>query len=216
MNEAKFRSALTSAADAPTDDPNQLWQTLRRQMERIQAAQSGAVDPAALKKRLADRAKVLRGRVERDLLQGESLAFLAFTKGTGRYGIPIADIIEIQPFEQYSVVPGTPPFISGVIHWRGEILSLLDLDKLFGLRTLGITDVRACVIVEVGSWRIGVLAFQIEELCTVPISRIRSAPDLSAEIPSEWIVGVYDENRLILRLGSLLQDPRIEGWMEVR
>ena len=135
--------------------------------------------------------------------------FLAFNKGGQRYGIAISEIVEVQPFEQYTPVPGAPPFIPGVIHWRGAIISLLDLGQLAGIRESGLVDVRAFVLVESAGRRLGVLAGEVDELYSVPLEELKSPPELAAHVPPEWIVGVHDENRLVLRMDVILRDPRL-------
>ena len=201
--------AIAADEPRPAGADAGVWQRLRKQMERIRTAETGRLDPAALAGKLAERARVLRGRIERSEAPGEQLSFLAFNKGGRRYGIAISEIVEVQPFEQYTPVPGAPPFIPGVIHWRGAIISLLDLGQLAGIRESGLVDVRAFVLVESAGRRLGVLAGEVDELYSVPLEELKSPPELAAHVPPEWIVGVHDENRLVLRMDVILRDPRL-------
>ena len=168
----------------------------------------------ALARKLANRARLLRGRIGAGEPTGPQVSFLAFCHGAQRYGIPISDIVEVQPLSDYTPVPGAPRFIPGVIHWRGTILSLVDLVKLFGIADSGLIDERAYVVVEAAGRRVGILAGDVEELCTAPLDQVKSAPQLPTEVPPEWVVGVYDENRLILRIAQIVQDERLANWRE--
>lgn len=193
-------------------ESDDLWSRLRQSMERLAAAGNQKSDPVALAGRLEARAKRLRGRMTSDQSAEVPLVFLAFHKGPQRFGLPVSEVLEVQALEHFSPVPGTPSFILGVVHWRGAILSLLDLGKLFGIPELGIADVHTCVIVETAGHRIAVVAHVVEEILAVPRSELKSAPDLPGNISPEWVVGVHDDNRLILRTDQILQDARLVEW----
>jgi purine-binding chemotaxis protein CheW len=185
---------------------------LRQRVEEMRCVDASRGAPEALAKRLADRAKMLRGQIGKRETTGPLIAFVAFAHGPQRYGIAVSEVIEVQPLIDYTPVPGTPPFIPGVIHWRGAIISLVDLVRLFGIAEPGLIDENACLIVEAAGRRMGVLAGEVEELYTTPLEKVKSAPELPAEVPPEWVVGVYDENRLILRIEQILQDERLVNW----
>ena len=114
-----------------------IWDRLHKQIEQLNAAQSGRPDPEALATKLADRGKALRQRMSAESPVGARMSFLGFRKGPQRYGIPIEDVIEVQALEHFSPVPNAPAFVSGVIHCRGAILSLFDLGMLFGISGSG-------------------------------------------------------------------------------
>lgn len=189
--------------------PDDVWNRLHEQMEQMNAALSGRADPQALAAKLAQRAATLRQQVSTDSPGSTLLTFVAFRKGPQRYGIPITEIVEVRALDHFSPVPGAPPFIPGVIHWRGAILSLLDLSVLFGIPETGLADLHTCIIVEAAGRRVAVVAGEIEELYSVADTQVKRAPELSAEISAEWIQGVYDENRLILRIGQILRDEQL-------
>lgn len=187
---------------------------MRESMERLAAAGQRRADPRALAEKLAARAKQLRGRMINAEPAAAPLLFLAFNKGKQRYGIPASDVIEVQAMDQFCPVPGTPPFIAGVTHWRGDVLSLLDLSKLFGIPESGLADIHVCLIVEAAGRRVAVVALEVEEIFAVPRSDIKPTPDLPGSIPAEWVLGVHDDNRLILRMDQILQDARLVDWRQ--
>jgi purine-binding chemotaxis protein CheW len=202
------------AEHQPRTEAPDVFDRIRQSLQEMHAKDRGKVDPEALAGKLADRARMLRGRAGKAEGRGPRISFLAFSHGPHRYGIPLSDVIEVQPLRDYTPVPGAPPFIPGVIHWRGAILSLVDLVRLFGLGESGLVDERACVIVESAGRRIGILAAEVEELHTVGLDQVRPAPDLAAGVPPEWALGIHDENRLILQMEHNLQDERLADWRD--
>jgi purine-binding chemotaxis protein CheW len=191
-----------------------VFDRVRQRIDAMRGADRGQADPEALAGKLAERARVLRGRIGTAEPAGPQISLLTFCHGPQRYGIPISDIIEVQPLRDYTPVPGAPRFIPGVIHWRGAILSLVDLVKLFGIAESGLVDERSCVVVEAAGRRAGILAGEVEDLVTAPLAEVKAAPELPADVPPEWVVGVYDANRLVLCVLQILQDQRLTNWRE--
>jgi purine-binding chemotaxis protein CheW len=213
MHHAPAERDHVAPAAAP-GDAAQLWERLRASVERLATLGQQRLAPDALAQKLAARAKQLRQRLVAKQA-GLPVVFLGFRKGRERYGIPIEDVVEVGQLEQFSPVPRTPPFIHGAVQWRGAILTLLDLGKLFALPESGIADLHVCVIVEAAGRRVAVGAGQMEEIFSVPQEQVKPAPELPGQIPSEWVRGVHDDNRLILNMERLLQDERLVNWRGV-
>lgn len=200
--------------DEPTPQAasSDVWQRLREHLEALGSAKPGVTDPKGLAQRLANRAKTLRQRMERPRAEGTQLTFLAFNKQQERYGIPLDDVIAVEALEHFTPVPNAPSFIRGVTPWRGSILSLLDLGRFFGRPESGIADLRGCVVVEAANRRVAVVAHEVEEIISMLETELAAAPDLPGEMAPDWVLGVHDENRLILKMNAILQDPRLVEW----
>ena len=193
--------------DLPADD-RAVWERLRESMDRLDASLQRGSDPAALALKLANRAKLLRGRLATKAEQ-PTTAFLTFNSGHERFGVLVGDVVEIQALDHYSPVPKTPPFIVGVIPWRGAILTLIDLGRLFGIPESGIADYHVCIIVEAAGKRIALVAREVEDILGIPAAEIKPTPDLPGQAPAEWVAGVHDGNRLLLSLERIMQDEKL-------
>jgi len=136
---------------------------------------------------------------------GPQVTFLAFNKQRERYGILLDEVAAVESLDHFTPVPNAPAYIRGVTPWRGAILSLLDLGRLFGRSESGIADLRACVIVEAAGRRLAVVAHEVEEILSVPTSELTAIPELPNEIAPEWVVGLHDENRLILKMAAITE-----------
>lgn len=201
-------------ARQPLEKEGDLWARVRESLERLAAIRDKQADPAVLAEKRAARAKQWRSRVTTAVSSETPLVHLAFRKGDQRYAVPVENVIEIQALDQFSPVPGTPPFIPGVIHWRGDVLCLLDIGKLFAIPESGIADTQVCLIVEAAGHRLAIVALEIEEIYSVFRSEIKPSPALPDNIPAEWIIGVHDDNRVILQLDNLVQDARFVNWRQ--
>lgn len=182
-----------------------IWQRLQAQMDQLQAEKTGLSNSAELEQRLTERAKLLRQKMERPGLGEARVSFLAFRKHQERYGILLDEVAAVESLDFFTPVPEAPNYIRGVTPWRGFIVSLLDLGHLFGRPEAGITDLKATVIVESAGRRLAVVASQVEEIFAVPESELKPMPDLPANIHPEWVHGVYDQNRLILKMSEIIR-----------
>jgi purine-binding chemotaxis protein CheW len=200
---------MHSPSERSKDD---LWSRLHESIDRLAETGRQYRSPEAVARRLEARAKQLRHRPDAAQSAEESVAIVAFHKGGQRYGIPVEDVLEVQSLEQYSSVPGTPPFLPGVVHWRGQVLALLDLGKLMKIAEPGLSDIHVCLIVETGPVRIAVVALDVEDLLMVPQSSLKPPPNLPTNMPSDWLLGVYENHRMILRMKRILQDPSLAEW----
>ena len=177
-----------------------VWDRLRERMSEIHSRDL-RTDPALLAEKLETRARNLRSRLQSDTPRGPVLSFLAFQKGTQRFGIPISQVLEVLSLDHVSPVPWTPDFVCGAIHWRGAIVALLDLVRLFGIAESGIADAHDAL-----------LSGSIDEIYSVPLSDLRPPPELPGDVSSEWLIGVHHETRLILDMDQILQDVRLTEW----
>lgn len=184
-----------------TADP--LWQQLD---ERLAAVKQNKSDPALLNQKLADRARLLRARMSGSVSTEANIVLLAFSKGVQRFGIPIDAVLEVQALDHLSPVPRTPPFILGVVHWRGAILALLDIGTLMGVAESGIADVHLAIVIEAAGRRLAVAALEVEDILQVPVSQVRPAPTLVGGIPPEWVIGVCAQDRIVLKMDAIVQD----------
>ena len=193
----------------PPQTPDRIWDRLQASLERLVQAGRQTADPVLLAERLAARATILRGRSAGADSVESALTVVAFSKGSQRYAIPLDEVLEVQPLDHFTPVPKAPPFLPGVVHWRGAILTLLDLGALFGFPESGLADVHVYLVVESAGRRIAIVGCDVDEIYTVPMRQLKAPPSLPGNIPPEWVLGVYDYNRLVVRMEKVLQDSRL-------
>jgi purine-binding chemotaxis protein CheW len=87
---------------------------------------------------------------------------LCFSLGEEYYGVDLRSVKEVIRLCSVTRVPNTPPFVSGVFNLRGEIISLLDLRHLLGLKTSEKKQDSRIVITDISGEPIGILVDRIE------------------------------------------------------
>lgn len=65
------------------------------------------------------------------------LELLEFTVGTQHYGINVAKINELCPYQEPTMVPNSHEYIEGIFMPRERIITVIDLAKALGVQTIG-------------------------------------------------------------------------------
>jgi purine-binding chemotaxis protein CheW len=93
---------------------------------------------------------------------GDLLQLLVFQLGGERFGIEMAQVLEIYPTQPITAVPRTPAFVIGIFSARGRFLSLANLLTLLGYPGGDIAPHSQIIVVSVNDLEIAFLADNIE------------------------------------------------------
>lgn len=112
----------------------------------------------------------------------------ASTPSQGFYGLRAAGVESIVALQDITFLPGTPPWILGVVNVRGEIESVLDLKAVLGLGRAEITTHSRLLIAQDGELRSGLLVDQVVDITEIALNAISPPPT-----PLEGGKGIYVE-----------------------
>lgn len=133
---------------------------------------------------------------EDDLLQ-----FLSFIVDDEEYALELNEIIEVIKMREATDVPNTPSFIVGIISLRGEIISMMNLQKRLGLKDGNVSPATRIVITSYLETKMGFIVDKILGVIKVNPKAIEPPPPIQAGIAIEFIRGVvHHKNRLIILL----------------
>ena len=60
------------------------------------------------------------------------MLLLTFTAGANRYAIDVARVVELVPRVELRSIPHAPPFLAGLLGYRGKVVPVIDLGLLLG------------------------------------------------------------------------------------
>lgn len=137
------------------------------------------------------------------------VGLVAFQLGPEWFGLPVGHARAVLYRPAVTPVPGTPPFVAGVVNLRGEILGVLDLAVLFGLHRPRNAYAFA-VVASAEGVEAAVLAERVEDV--VWLEAGREEPVVSTLPPEQahFFEGIYhDAGRLIsvVALPEILRHP---------
>jgi purine-binding chemotaxis protein CheW len=101
------------------------------------------------------------------MAEASEVRTLLFRVGQTVYGCEIAAVREIVPVRRATRLPGTAPYVNGLVNLRGTMLTVIDLGaRLEGDRSL--TAEGSIVIVEVGGRHLGLVVGDVMDV--VPLA----------------------------------------------
>jgi purine-binding chemotaxis protein CheW len=144
-----------------------------------------------------------------------SLELLEFRLASERYAVETRHVVEVHPLRDLTPLPGTPPFIRGIVNLRGRILPVLDLKKFFDLPEQGVTDLHRIIVVRGIDLEFGLLADVVASVRSVAVETLAPALPTLSEIATEYLMGVSDDRLVVLDLDRIFADPKIVVHDEV-
>lgn len=139
----------------------------------------------------------------------DSLELLEFGLARERYALETRHVQEVQPFRDLTPLPGTPPFLLGIVNLRGRILPVLDLKKFFELPEQGLTDLHRIIVVRGHDMEFGLLADTIIGVREIRTASLQASLPTLTGIRADYLLGVTEERLVVLAFDRILADPAI-------
>jgi purine-binding chemotaxis protein CheW len=209
VTDTRSQSALAPDSGSPS---NLEWANLHRRLDASQAALQRKLTPGPEEKRkiLRHRARLLAASSKAEATaQGSPIEIVEFVLGPERYGIESSLIREIHPLNEFTPLPCTPAFVLGLVNVRGQILSIIDIKKLFDLPEKGLTDLNKIIIVHAHSVELGILADTILGTRSIAPEELHPALPTLTGIRADYLQGITKDSLVVLDVGKILADERI-------
>lgn len=130
-----------------------------------------------------------------DETPSDEAILVVFTLADGLYGVRVDQVREITSMRDTTPVPNAPYFVDGVTNLRGQVTTVTDLRRRFGLEEAERNDNTRIIIVEPDGVPIGMVVDSVSEVLRMSAKDIEPVPDLVTEsggsgIDAEYIKGV--------------------------
>jgi purine-binding chemotaxis protein CheW len=128
------------------------------------------------------------------ITEAESTQYLTFALADEEYAIGVLRVKEIIKHEAITRVPGTPPWVRGVVNLRGGAVPVVDLAVKFGL-TERIVTPRTCIVVVETTLNgeeaiIGLMADSVSQVLDIPAAQVQTAPAFGTKVRVEYLKGM--------------------------
>ena len=187
------------------------WAEVHRHLEATSAAMERVITPGIddKKRLLKARAKKLSQEAIQVNAGQQCIEIVEFQLAGEKYGIEASNVREVYPLKELVPVPGTPPFFLGITSVRGQILSVIDIKKLFNLPDKGLTELDKIVIVRSGDEELGIRADVILGMQSIPQGDIQAPLPALTGIREKFLSGITKDTVIILDIQKLLKDESL-------
>ena len=148
----------------------------------------------------------------------KELHIIGFRVGRETFGVPIRLVHEIVRVPEITAVPESPGFVEGVINLRGKIISVVDLRKRFGERTISPNKKNRILVTEVEGKMVGLIVDAASEVIKIPETEVDLPPSVFEEGELNYVTGVGKLNgRLVIMidLSKILQKGELRRLEEL-
>ena len=109
-----------------------------------------------------------------------STLHVVFKVAGNEYALPAGDVLQMESFTAATPVPGTRPWVTGIMQVRGRIVPVLDVRKRFGLPSVEHTVDTRVVVATVGERAVALLVDQAREVLKIEDGQIKPPPEMIA------------------------------------
>ncbi len=192
------------------NNPSQQWEDIHRRLQhsRQMLQQSIELTPEARRKILKQRAQEL-ARVEDKTGGGTPVEVVEFRLAKELYAVECSRIKEVYPLKSLTPIPGTPPFVSGIINLRGQIVSVIDLKIFFQLPSKGLGDLTRVIILKDDRMEFGLLAEEVMGTRTILREDIQPPLPTLTGPRADYLMGITGDRLIVLDAAKLLADEKL-------
>lgn len=146
--------------------------------------------------------------------------YLTFRIGEDVYGLDILRVREIRGWSKPREIPNLPPFIKGVIDFRGGIVPIIDLRLRFHLASAVYDKETVVILVSVqqdGRETImGIVVDRVADVMDVQPKDIKQRPNLGTRLDTRYLPGIVKRGDIMVLLVDVdeLLDPDTFGLVE--
>jgi purine-binding chemotaxis protein CheW len=145
----------------------------------------------------------------------EMLQYVTFRLDDETYGINVMHIQEVLRYSEIAPVPGSPDYVLGIINLRGNVVTVIDTRRRFGLNDADVTDASRIVVMESADQVMGILVDSVAEVVYLKSSEIETAPNVGSEESARFIQGVCNKNGeliILVEFDKMLTDHE---WADI-
>ena len=129
--------------------------------------------------------------------------WLTFVLGGEKYAVKVVQVQEVLRYTTIAPVPGSPAEVLGIINLRGNVVTVVDARKKFGMPSRKVDDATRIMMMDVQGYIIGVLVDTVTEVIDLKDNEIESTPDVSNSATSLFIQGIANIDNVLHILVSL-------------
>ena len=168
-----------------------------------------AISAKILEARAEKLARGLNGVGEAPANEGR-LPVVEFKLDRETYAVALQYTREICPLENVTPLPGTPPFVLGIISRKGRIISILDFHTFFGLERTALSDRRRALVLHCDQPGIplmfGVAVDAVIGSRMILEHRIQPPPSTLNGPKSHYVKGISPNGTVLLDGEKILKD----------
>ncbi len=163
------------------------------------------------KEKLENIRRTERNHLEAGASHAPQKQYLSFRLNDAWYALSVDRLVEVLPLPKITRIPKVSAHVLGVMNFRGEVLSAIDLKQLFGLPKLTLDSDATIIVVEHDKVRTGLLVEGIGDFVSLSQDDLTEEPVLAEKSQPTFFEGAAHWGDILVSI------VRLEGvwWLPV-
>jgi purine-binding chemotaxis protein CheW len=123
-----------------------------------------------------------------------------FKVGDTDYVLPASEVLQMESYTGATAVPGTAPYVAGLVQVRGRVVPVIDLRMRFGLPALAPTLDTRVVVVQRDERTVGLVVDSAREVLQLAVDALKPPPDVLANQGNGFIKAVAKTGQRLVML----------------
>jgi purine-binding chemotaxis protein CheW len=143
-----------------------------------------------------------------------SIEVVEFTLADGRYAIDVHLIREIVEMVAITPIPRAPPYITGVINLRGEIINIVNLNKHLALPPKELSKSQKIIVFMADTIKgnnVGIVVDSVASVAVIPDSQVKLASKENTEKQGNYLKGIIT----ISSADETTHEPCLVIWLDI-
>ena len=150
----------------------------------------------------------------------EEIQLVSFKLGKETFAVYVNQVREIGRVEEITHVPNMPEFIEGVMDLRGQITTVIDLRRRFGItEEKERTESSRIIVAEIDNNQMGIIVDSVQDVIRISPQVISPPPEVvSKTVDSKFLTGVCRLEKdlvMLLDLNNLFNAEEKEGLQNI-
>jgi purine-binding chemotaxis protein CheW len=125
---------------------------------------------------------------------------VVFRVGEAEYVLPASDVLQMESYSGAVKVPGTAPYVAGLVQVRGRVVPVIDLRARFGLLASEPALDTRVVVVQSGDRTVGLLVDSAREVLQLSHEQFKPPPEVLATHGQGFVKAVAQAGQRLVML----------------
>ena len=131
-----------------------------------------------------------------------------FKVADAEYALPVSSVLHMESFTGATKVPGTAPYVAGLVQIRGRVVPVLDVRARFGLPPGDRTLDSRVVVAQQQERTVGLLVDSAREVLRIEPDKFKAPPEVVSQHTQGFVKAVAQAGQ---RLVMLLDFAKLIG-----
>jgi purine-binding chemotaxis protein CheW len=136
---------------------------------------------------------------------------VVFKVAETEYALRASDVMHMESFSGATQVPGTAPYVAGLVQIRGRVVPVVDVRARFGLPPASLTIDSRVVVAQDKDRTVGLLVDSAREVLRIPLEEFKPPPEVVSRDTQGFVKAVAQAKE---RLVMLLDFGKVIGEVE--